>query len=264
MRKAKKWVTLWLVATIIALNLLVLTPTAVYACSCAMSESPDKELDRSTAVFAGKVTDIQLRDGFVISTDDPVTVTFEVSEVWKGSVQKVQTIRTVRSETSCGYEFEAGKEYLVYANGSAANLEVFLCSRTRLLTTAVPDLVVLGAGTIPDNVAPVQWLPALFFTVMGLFLILSGLFKPQIDRRLGFAERSRLFTNPHFRQSARKTALMGRILLVLLGISFILHGIGNSFAAYGILNLFASFFLTLTVMTLLIIIGTVIYFGWIK
>jgi len=87
-----------------------MTPTAVYACTCAVSPSATAGLRRSTAVFTEKATDMQ----WGLMT---VRVTFDVSEVWKGSVQKVQTVQTSRSETSCGFDFAVDKEYLVYANG---------------------------------------------------------------------------------------------------------------------------------------------------
>jgi len=148
--------------------------------------------------------------------------------------------------------------------GSTANLEVNLCSRTTLVATAVTDLLALGTGTLPSVVAPVQWLPTLFLLISGLFLILSGLFKPQLDRRLGLGERSHLFTHPGFQKSARKTAFLSRVVLVMLGISFMLQAVGNGYFAYTILNLFTVLFLALAVIGLFLIIGTTIYFSWIK
>ncbi len=247
MKMVRKWMTLWLVAAIVALNLLAITPTAVYACSCAFSESPAKELRRSTAVFAGKVTDMQ----WDLMT---VRVTFDVSEVWKGSVQKVQTVHTSRDEASCGFDFAVGKEYLVYANGSAANLEVFLCSRTGLLATAVPDLVVLGTGTLPGVVAPVQWLPTTLFTLLGLLLIALGLFPSPLTRRF-WPEPS-----PRMRYLASKTKRLAQIVLILFGAGLFIHAFGNGYLAYGILNLLTLLFWLAAVIGMLIFLGKIAYF----
>ncbi len=243
----------------VSLNLLVLTPTAVYACSCASPGVPRAEMGRSTAVFAGKVTDIKRRDWLVISSVDPVQVTFQVSEVWKGPVQATLTAHTARSDISCGYPFTVGGEYLVYANGSETDLEVFLCSRTTPLTTAVSDLIALGTGVIPgsdtvNRMAPTYWLPTLFFGLLGLLLIVAGLFQPQLNRRLGIGQRSRLFTQPRFQQSARQTERLGRIVQITLGLGLLLQAIGRLYAP-GILNNLSLIFLGLTGISLLAILG---------
>lgn len=117
-----------------------------FACTCAPPESPTDELERSTAVFAGKVAALEARSGLVTSSADPVRVTFRGYTVWKGPQHDMLTLTTARSSISCGYEFEAGREYLVYAYGEENDLQVSLCSRTRPLTLAAVDLIALGRG----------------------------------------------------------------------------------------------------------------------
>ncbi len=117
-----------------------------FACTRAPPGSPSDELERSTAVFAGKVTGVEMPGGDVISSADPVRVTFRMYTVWKGPSRDSLTVTTARSTVSCGYEFAAGKEYLVYAYGEEDDLEVSLCSRTRPLTLAAADLAALGRG----------------------------------------------------------------------------------------------------------------------
>jgi hypothetical protein len=74
------------------------------------------------------------------------TATLRVSEVWKGPKQQtVEIITGADSGVGCGYPFEEGREYLVYANGGQ-DLKVDLCSETKLLSKAGADLAVLGNG----------------------------------------------------------------------------------------------------------------------
>ncbi len=170
----------------------------------------------------------------------------------------MQTVHTSRDEASCGYDFTAGKEYLIYANGSAANLEVNLCSRTTLLATAVTDLLILGTGEVPGTVDPIQWLPTISFTLLGLLLIVSGLFASQLNGRLGWSQH----IHPHLQFSASKTKGMGRIVLILFGAGLLIHGIGNGYLAYGILNLLTLLFWTLAIISTLILMGRMAYFWW--
>jgi len=117
-----------------------------FACTCLPPESPERELERSTAVFAGEVTSVETPSGQITSSADPVAITFEVYTVWKGPHTNTFTITTARSSASCGYAFEMGKEYLVYARGEADDLQVSLCSRTKPLTRARGDLAELRKG----------------------------------------------------------------------------------------------------------------------
>jgi hypothetical protein len=118
------------------------------ACSCVGNGPPLEELGKATAVFSGRVIE---RDETAVlyTTADPVRVTFQVYTVWKGPVCGTIIVTTAYSEVSCGYEFQEGEEYLVYAHGSVDNLEVSLCSRTRLLAGASQELSELGDGLVP-------------------------------------------------------------------------------------------------------------------
>lgn len=132
-----------LVAVSVALTAL---PQQAFACTCAPPESPTDELERSTAVFAGKVTALEAPTGKITSSADPVEVTFRVYTVWKGPSSDTLTITTARSSISCGYEFEIGHEYLVYARDKKDDLKVSLCSRTKSLARAGGDLAALRKG----------------------------------------------------------------------------------------------------------------------
>ena len=57
-------------------------------------------------------------------------VKLTVQTTWKGTGTSEITIKTALDSAMCGYSFEDGKEYLVYAHGTAADLNVGNCSRT--------------------------------------------------------------------------------------------------------------------------------------
>jgi hypothetical protein len=131
--------------------MLIVEPGPAYACSCVIPGPADEELANSVAVFSGKVIDVAkpLINIGPVSSADPLKVTFQVYTVWKGSMSQTTTITTARSGASCGYTFEKGKEYIVYAYGTDNDLSVSLCSRTQLLDTAKDDLGILGVGVAP-------------------------------------------------------------------------------------------------------------------
>ena len=118
------------------------------ACSCTPPPSPADALARAAAVFAGRVTKTEdPATGPIRSSMDPITVTHEISTVWKGASGPSVSVTTARDGASCGFTFAKGEEYLVYASAVRAGLHVSLCSRTRRLANAADDVKALGAGT---------------------------------------------------------------------------------------------------------------------
>jgi hypothetical protein len=108
-------------------------------------------------------------------------VTFEVYAVWKGPAYSNITVTTARSGASCGYMFEEEQEYLIYADGSADNLTVSMCSRTQPLGWAEEDLATLGEGTTALSDNPMlpegfQYWPIITLSsAMAGLLLLTGL-----------------------------------------------------------------------------------------
>jgi hypothetical protein len=133
-------------------------PRCVWACDCDVP-SVSEASEQAAAIFAGRVIDVAVPSGTYISSADTVTVTFAVATAWKGGVQSTVTLATLRSEISCGYEFQEGQEYLVYARPAGTTLlyarpanttfEVSFCSRTHPLADATADLAALGEGQTP-------------------------------------------------------------------------------------------------------------------
>ena len=131
-------------------------PGQVHACKCAQPGTPSEELEKFSAVFAGRVVSIQHSydpKAASVSPDDRTTVGFEVSTVWKGTVHEDMRITTPPTGGSCGFSFVEGEEYIVYAYDSAyadGGYTVGICSRTALLGQAQADIDALGEGNAPQ------------------------------------------------------------------------------------------------------------------
>ena len=149
----RRFVMAALLATGLALFALASLSGArqAHACSCAIAPgSPAEELAKADAVFAGIATSVKAhRKLFILpSSSDPVTVEFEVTHVWKGPLQGTLTVKTVRNEASCGYEFRKGEWYVVYAR----NGETGLCSRTTPTWRAFADFAELDTAWEPKRI----------------------------------------------------------------------------------------------------------------
>ena len=88
--------------TLLVVGLVALLPDCASACTCAWSsadpqERAERALKESTAVFAGEAVDI--------SKGEPLTVSFLVSEVWKGPKRETLEVSTSSQESACGYPF---------------------------------------------------------------------------------------------------------------------------------------------------------------
>ena len=74
---------------------------------------------------------------------------------WKGGEQTEITVSTAKSGAACGYGFEKGKKYLVYAGkeDKGKALHVSLCGRTRTEKEAEKsgDFKELGEGKVPSK-----------------------------------------------------------------------------------------------------------------
>ncbi len=110
---------------------IVLNTSNALACSCAPQESDSIETQvkeaytNSTAVFVGEVVEvIEKPDTFITE------VKFKNMKSWKNELQDEITITTGRGGGDCGYEFEVGKKYLIYAYGDKGKLGTNICTRT--------------------------------------------------------------------------------------------------------------------------------------
>lgn len=127
----------------------LLSALAAHACSCGSRGSACEAAWRVDAVFSGKVT--LILPGF----DGDVLVRFAVSEAFRGlgSDQKAVWVSTPMSEPACGFNFDLGKQYLVYGwkakDALIADFQTSICSRTWKLEHAGVDVAYLR--TIPQQ-----------------------------------------------------------------------------------------------------------------
>ena len=129
----------------------------VHACKCVQPGSPSEEMEKFAAVFAGRVVSIEHSfdpNSTTRGPGDRTTVGLEVSTVWKGAVHEDMYVTTPPTGGSCGFAFEEGREYILYAHDSAADDDVYtvsICSRTALLSQAQADLEAFGDGDAPQS-----------------------------------------------------------------------------------------------------------------
>jgi Tissue inhibitor of metalloproteinase len=118
----------------------------VQACSCAPSGPPCQAFWQADAVFIATVKSKSVvttpAHGEMSSTQQLVSVRFLVDEVYRGLLggSDVEVI-TGTGGADCGFNFEKGRRYLVYAQEHQNKLRTGICSRTRLLTDAKKDLL---------------------------------------------------------------------------------------------------------------------------
>lgn len=147
----KKYISLLIIAAIVAAG-IVIAPKQTYACDCAAAPDVLKHRDEHDAVFKGTVVSENKKKGKgIISSGGTYKITFDVSEVWRGKVTSSITVLSAFHEASCGFSFEEGKTYLVYAKLKDSDLHVSLCSRTASIDMASEDLSLLGSGSAPPE-----------------------------------------------------------------------------------------------------------------
>jgi hypothetical protein len=179
-----------------AILLALIGPSGVAAaCECPPPPDALDALRDSTAVFVGTVERIDdpqpsLRTQrsfpyllYDVPAYAPRSISFAVSQIWRGPPYRTIVITTGISRSQCGVDVRVGTTYLVYAyvNG-VGDLITHRCSRTVPIDAARADLAVFGAGNRPSKDAPASPIaPAMllagFCTIILAALLLVGLFR---------------------------------------------------------------------------------------
>ena len=117
---------------------------AAFACSCAPPPPPGEARDQADAVLAGTVLEIttETQPGLPVGRR---TVRLQIEKIWKGQDCGELTLTTGLGDADCGYGFEVGKSYLIYAFQENGGLATNICTRTAKVDQAAEDLAVLGA-----------------------------------------------------------------------------------------------------------------------
>jgi hypothetical protein len=150
---------------LLALALILLSAEAVSACVCARTPSVIEARHNALAVFSGRVIADEYVEGALYPDGRPagaeLTVRFQVERWWKGSFAPEVVLFTGEyraddlssiSESTCAYQFQVGRRYLVYADFFFGRLRAAYCSRTDNLEQAGEDLRILGRGRRPRSV----------------------------------------------------------------------------------------------------------------
>jgi hypothetical protein len=103
------------------------------ACKCAPAPSVLLSYDAATTVFMGKVQSIQ-------EVKYQRVVTLRIIEAFKGAQVKTITLHTGSGGGDCGFPFVLNRSYLVYASGTLNDLGTNICSRTKGVAKASPEL----------------------------------------------------------------------------------------------------------------------------
>jgi hypothetical protein len=145
----KPWASSMIRASVVILAalspLLAVPPARARACSCRMPSFEEQRAE-ADAIFEGRVDEIR-------SVGGDLVVVLHVTQAWRGVAQERVEVSTASNEAACGFTFEVGQHYLVYATSPESTLRVSLCSRTALADDASEDRQLLGSGTIPVEVA---------------------------------------------------------------------------------------------------------------
>lgn len=140
---------LWVIPVVF----IILAPQEAHACEVAPPGPTVQEArEDSDAIFSGKVSEFR-----IIATNsgmqDLRAALFEVGTYWKSDVghYKELVVFTAIDHGACGYDFEVGKSYVVYATTRDGSLHTSIGSRTMPIQDAQEDLDYLGRGMVPTQ-----------------------------------------------------------------------------------------------------------------
>jgi len=135
---------------------LPLLPGAANACSCG-TPPPEIAFDNSDGVFSGTALSLETQD-------DHDVVRFFVIDSWKGVTTRTAYVSTRSSGSECGYTFELGKKYVVFAAdqedifvpGTGYPMGSHLCSGSKIYDQAEELLEWLGDPGVTPTL-PTTW-----------------------------------------------------------------------------------------------------------
>jgi hypothetical protein len=111
------------------------------ACSCVPPPPFEQSVKQADAVFVGEVASsdpVNGRQRFTgITVDGLVSYSFAVEEVVAGDVGSGAEVISHSSGATCGFPFQEGDRYVVFADERDGRLETNLCSRTETINETV-------------------------------------------------------------------------------------------------------------------------------
>jgi len=127
---------------------------ALHACDCIRLRPLSAAVrEEAEFIFEGRVLEIVEREEHIRTTRDggatgevrPLDrqVVFEVRRAWRGVTSERISVTSLVSD--CMFNFEIGREYLVFAlKGAGGRPTTGICTRTSALAAAQPVLIYLG------------------------------------------------------------------------------------------------------------------------
>lgn len=147
---------------LVAAAFLFLAPASAFPCSCSLDDSSAcAAAARSDSIFVGTPVSMEKVGSYR-------RFQFAVETAIQNVERKIVEVTTAPDSAACGYPFEIGMKYLVYASQAAGSYAVSLCSRTGPLESRHNDLELLqdrASGTLH---------PKLFGVVLRHRLLLNG------------------------------------------------------------------------------------------
>jgi hypothetical protein len=132
-------------------------PIAAHACSCVADITPKETYSHADVVFVGTVQSVKEKASWGKEFRE---VAFDVQTIWKGEITGDTTVVTGAGGGDCGFDFEEGETYFVYAGyggfyGDEHTLEVNMCNRTALLSLADEDSVYASTVSTPSEIVEI-------------------------------------------------------------------------------------------------------------
>lgn len=137
---------------------IVVAAADALACSCALPLSPAEQFASAGMTFEGEVQRVHDRWTWLRRmkvyvwalanrtpdyslSEQGFEITFRVGRMWRGDGSRTVKIVTGRGGGDCGFHFERGRRYLVYAYRSEeGEWGTGICTRTRAIEDAAEDL----------------------------------------------------------------------------------------------------------------------------
>jgi hypothetical protein len=135
MRRAKLMLMGLVVSCVVAIE-------PAYACTCMAPATAADALQKSSAVFQGRVVTIyrSFLDRVGITNTAGYRVQFEITKQWKGAPSKSIVVITRLTGEACGFPFEENKEYLVYVVTEPKDIQTGICTGTKNIAEAEQEM----------------------------------------------------------------------------------------------------------------------------
>ena len=122
------------------------------ACRCVRGDyAPSEQWTSATAIFRGRVAAIDPIPAAERISELRMKITFDVVKQWLGAPERRIAVSTWEEDGPyCGFGFQRGVEYLVWAWGPKGGLLTDACTRTRPVAEAADDIRWLTAGDVVE------------------------------------------------------------------------------------------------------------------